>query len=125
MSDEMKKLFVGSLKWGLTEDELREAFAIFGEITSVKIITDKETQKSRGFGFVEFERAEDAKSALAEMQDFDLKGRKIAVAFATRQEAPAPRVSRGGNGGQRRDDSRPGEARHQRKVRRERRDSDR
>lgn len=123
MSEESKKLFIGSLKWGLTEDELKEAFAIFGEVTSCKIINDKETGKSRGFGFVEFASAAEAKSAHDEMQDFELKGRKINVAFATSQNPTRPasdRPARGNGSSDRRQDDRP-----PRKVHRERRTSNR
>jgi nucleolin len=118
---ELKKLFVGSLKWGLTEDTLREAFAVFGDVVSVKIITDKETNKSRGFGFVEFVDAAAAKSAHEEMQDFELEGRKLHVDFATNQEGP-PRTrkpdDRPKSDRPRSDRPEPGNGR---KVRRERR----
>ncbi len=55
-----KKLFVGGLSWGTTDSELKEAFASYGEITEAKVITDRETGRSRGFGFVTFARDEDA-----------------------------------------------------------------
>jgi RNA recognition motif-containing protein len=79
---EQRKLFVGSLKWELTEVELREVFEPFGELDEVKIILDKETGRSRGFGFIKFKNADDAKTALEEMQDFTLMGRKLHVVYA-------------------------------------------
>jgi RNA recognition motif-containing protein len=55
-----KKLFVGSLGWNTKDEALREAFARFGEVTEAKVITDRETGRSRGFGFVTFANPEDA-----------------------------------------------------------------
>ena len=54
----MKKLFVGSLAWATTDDSLKEFFSQFGEVTSATVVTDRESHRSRGFGFVEF--ADDA-----------------------------------------------------------------
>jgi len=79
---EQRKLFIGSLKWELTEAELREAFELFGELEEVKIVTEKETGRSRGFGFIKFKDADAAKTAMEEMQDSDLKGRRIHVSYA-------------------------------------------
>ncbi|MEM1008625.1 MAG: RNA-binding protein, partial [Myxococcota bacterium] len=60
----MSKLFVGGLSWGTTEDTLYDTFAQFGELKEAKIITDRDTGRSRGFGFVTFINSEDAKSAI-------------------------------------------------------------
>ena len=60
-----KKLFVGGLSWDTTDDGLRQAFASYGEITEAKVITDRDTGRSRGFGFVTFAQDEDAKTAIS------------------------------------------------------------
>ncbi|RLN24076.1 glycine-rich RNA-binding protein 2, mitochondrial-like [Panicum miliaceum] len=61
------KLFVGGLSWGTDEQTLRQAFSSFGEVTEARIITDRETGKSRGFGFVNFSNSDDAKAAVSQM----------------------------------------------------------
>ena len=82
---------MGSLAWATTDDGLEAAFAPFGAVTSAKVITDRETGRSRGFGFVEMDNgAEDAISAL---DGSDLDGRQIVVNEAR------PRENRGGGGG--------------------------
>lgn len=91
-----KKLFVGGLNWGTTEQELREAFAKFGEIAEVAIITDRESGRSRGFGFVTFAAPGDADKAVAEMNGADLGGRTLSVDVARER---APRSGGGGGGG--------------------------
>ena len=63
-----KKLFVGGLSWGTTDDGLHGAFSAFGEIVEAKVITDRETGRSRGFGFVTFANDEGATKAIAEMR---------------------------------------------------------
>jgi len=74
-----KKLFVGGLSWDTTDDGLRQAFVSYGEITEVKVITDRDTGRSRGFGFVTFVRDDDAKTAISKMHDTSLDGRNITV----------------------------------------------
>jgi len=93
-----KKLFVGGLSWGTTDDGLHNAFSQFGEIIEAKVITDRETGRSRGFGFVTFADAEGADKAISEMDGSQLDGRTIKVNEA--QDRPA-RFSggRGGRGG--------------------------
>ncbi len=71
-------LYVGNLPWRLTEDELAEAFAGCSKVQTVRIITDRETGRSRGFGFVEVSEAEVARAVDA-MNGFELKGRKLVV----------------------------------------------
>jgi RNA recognition motif-containing protein len=71
-------LYVGNLPWRLTEDELAEAFASCSQVQTVRIITDRETGRSRGFGFVEVSETE-APKAVALMNGFELKGRKLVV----------------------------------------------
>ncbi len=89
-----KKLFVGGLSWGTTDEGLHEAFARFGEIVEAKVITDRETGRSRGFGFVTFARDEDAQTAISKMNGTSLDGRTITVNEA--QEKTPRQGSRGG-----------------------------
>lgn len=94
-----KKLYVGSLPYSVTEDELRDLFSAFGEIESVRIITDKFTGQSKGFGFVEMASVEDAKKAIDGMNGKQLNGRTLIVNDA-RPEQRRER-SFGGGGGDR------------------------
>jgi cold-inducible RNA-binding protein len=88
-----KKLFVGGLSWDTTDDGLRQAFASYGEITEAKVITDRDTGRSRGFGFVTFVQDEDAKTAISKMDGTSLDGKTIKVNEA-QEKGP-----RGGGGG--------------------------
>jgi RNA recognition motif-containing protein len=88
-----RKLYIGNLPFSATEDAIREYFAQVGEVHSVKIITDRETQKSRGFCFVEMENAD---TAIAELNGKELDGRKITVSEAREREERS-----GGGGGYR------------------------
>jgi len=90
----MKKLFVGSLSWNTTDRDLTDAFARFGEITEAKVITDRDSGRSRGFGFVTFEDGAAADKAIAEMNGTQLDGREITV-----NEAQDKRRDGGGGGG--------------------------
>jgi RNA recognition motif-containing protein len=74
-----KKLFVGGLSWDTTDDGLRQAFASHGEITEAKVITDRNTGRSRGFGFVTYAQDEDAKTAISKMDGTTLDGKAIKV----------------------------------------------
>ena len=71
-------LYVGNLAWSLTEDELVDAFATVTEIQAVRIIHDRETGRSRGFGFVEVTEA-DAEKVVRDMNGYELRGRKLIV----------------------------------------------
>ena len=93
-----KKLFVGGLSWGTNDDGLREAFERFGSIHEAKVILDRETGRSRGFGFVTFDNDDDAMGAMSEMDGQDLDGRSIKVNEAQER---APRSGGGGGGGHR------------------------
>jgi RNA recognition motif-containing protein len=86
-----KKLFVGGLNWKTTDDGLRNAFERFGEITEAKVITDRETGRSRGFGFVSFVDNEAADSAINEMNGTQLEGRTIQVNEAQQRSFRGPR----------------------------------
>jgi cold-inducible RNA-binding protein len=92
-----KKLFVGNLAYGVTEDELRELFEQQGTCESVSIVTDRDTGQSRGFAFVTMAAAEDAERAKKQLDGTDLKGRRLRVDAANDQSA-RPR----GGGGPRR-----------------------
>jgi cold-inducible RNA-binding protein len=80
------KLFVGSIPWKTTEDDLRATFAEFGTVVSARIITDKFTGKSRGFGFVEMSNDDEAQAAVSGMDGKEFQGRPIAVSIARPME---------------------------------------
>ena len=92
-----KKLFVGGLSWGTTDDGLHSAFSQFGEIVEAKVITDRETGRSRGFGFVTYANEDGATKAIAEMDGTELDGRSIKVNEA--EDKPARSGGGGGGGG--------------------------
>jgi RNA recognition motif-containing protein len=73
---------VGSLPWAVNDDTLRTAFEAHGKVVSAKVITDRETGKSRGFGFVEMENETDANNAIQALNNSELKGRNIIVSEA-------------------------------------------
>ncbi|KAF2270483.1 RNA-binding domain-containing protein, partial [Lojkania enalia] len=78
-----KNLFVGNLSWNVDEEWLNREFEKFGEILGVRIITDRDTGRAKGFGYVEFATSEAAKNAQAEMHQFELDGRPLNVDFST------------------------------------------
>jgi len=94
-----KKLFVGGLAWATDNDSLNAAFSTFGPIEEAKVITDRESGRSRGFGFVTFENDADADRAVEAMDGKELDGRPIRVNEARER---APRTGGGGGGGGRR-----------------------
>ena len=81
------KLFVGSLPFATTSDQLREIFAKAGQVVEANVVTDKMTGRSRGFGFVEMASDEDAKKAISQLNGSEVDGRKIFVSEA-RPQAP-------------------------------------
>ena len=93
-----KKLFVGGLSWDTNDQSLMSAFSRFGEIEEAKVISDRETGRSRGFGFVTFVEANDAENAISEMDGTELDGRSIKVNEA-QERAPRGGGGRGGGGG--------------------------
>jgi RNA recognition motif-containing protein len=97
----MTKLFVGNLSWSTTDDSLRAFFEQVGQVESARVVMDKMTGRSRGFGFVEMPNAEDAAKAVADLNEKDLDGRNIRVNEALPEgERPARReFSGGGNRG--------------------------
>ena len=92
-----KKLFVGSLPWATTSDQLKQIFSKVGTVVSAQVITDKFSGRSKGFGFVEMETDEEAQKAIDELNGSEVEGangpRKIVVAEAR------PREERGDRGG--------------------------
>jgi cold-inducible RNA-binding protein len=90
------KLFVGGLAWATTDDSLRDCFSAYGEVTDAKVITDRETGRSRGFGFVTFAESDNASEAKDALNGQDLDGRAIRVDSATERK---PRREGGGGGG--------------------------
>jgi len=95
----MKKIFVGSLSFNTTENELSNAFSRFGQTSEVKVITDRLTGRSRGFGFVTFDDDAAAEKAIAEMNGTELDGRTIAVNEAQDKKRDDRRGGGGGGGG--------------------------
>ena len=80
------RLYVGGIAWATTEDSLREAFAQFGTVVDVKIITDKFSGRSKGFGFVTMSTDEEAAAAMAALDNQELDGRTIRVKVARPME---------------------------------------
>lgn len=89
----MKKLYVGNLAWGVTDDDLQNLFAEFGSVESAVVITDRETGRSRGFGFVEMEDGAD--QAIEAVNGQEVQGRPLRVNEAQSKD----RGGRGGGGG--------------------------
>ncbi len=87
------KLYVGNLSFNSTEQDLEETFGEIGTVESVNIIEDRDTGRSRGFGFVEMSSAEEAQKAIAELDGKDVDGRNLKVNEAK------PRENRAGGGG--------------------------
>ncbi len=80
-------LYVSNLSFHTTEDDLRKLFEVHGAVSSAKVITDRETGRSRGFGFVEMDSTEDAQKAIKALNGKDLEGRSMSVNEA-RERAP-------------------------------------
>jgi cold-inducible RNA-binding protein len=89
----LKNIFVGNLDFNTGEDELRQMFEVYGQVDRVSIMTDRETGRSRGFGFVEMANAEDGEKAIAALNGTQLGGRTLNVNEAR------PKVERSGGGG--------------------------
>ncbi|KKR20840.1 MAG: Glycine-rich RNA-binding protein GRP1A [Parcubacteria group bacterium GW2011_GWE2_39_37] len=104
-----KKLYVGGLSYGTTDEALKEAFSQAGSVVSATIIMDKMSGRSKGFGFVEYATDEEAQAAIAMFNGKEFDGRTLTVNEARPMEARPPRRdfnsgggSRGGYGGERR-----------------------
>jgi cold-inducible RNA-binding protein len=90
------KLFIGGLSFTTTEDRLRAAFAEVGTVESAAIVLDRDTGRSRGFGFVEMSTAEEAEQAIARFNGKDFDGRQIKVEKASSSQPRSQSASRGG-----------------------------
>lgn len=93
------KLYVGNLSYSVNKNDLEAMFAAHGTVTSAQLITDRETQRSKGFGFVEMGSEQQAQAAIAALNGKSIDGRALTVNEARPQE---PRSGGGGFGGQRR-----------------------
>ena len=91
-------IYVGNLPFNLGEEDLKEIFEEYGEVSSVKIITDKFSGRSKGFGFVEMGSDAEANNAIKELNNAEISGRNIKV----NESKPKPAENRGGGGGDRR-----------------------
>ncbi|MEO0010157.1 MAG: RNA-binding protein [candidate division WOR-3 bacterium] len=89
-----KRVFVGNLPFSATEDRLRDLFGQHGEVTSVEIIKDKFTERSRGFAFVEMATDEQAAAAIAALNQAEMDGRQLTVNEARARTERPPRGSR-------------------------------
>jgi RNA recognition motif-containing protein len=81
-----KKLFIGNIEWGATEEDLKELFGQHGEVEEAIIIKDKMSGRSKGFGFVTFANEEDADKAMEELNGHELNGRALVVNEARARE---------------------------------------
>jgi RNA recognition motif-containing protein len=94
----MKKLFIGNLSWKASEDTLKPLFEQYGNVVSIKIIVDQYTGKSKGFGFVEMETADEAEKAINGLNDKPVLDRNMRVSLA-QERTDRPDRGNGGNGG--------------------------
>jgi RNA recognition motif-containing protein len=88
-------IYVGNLSWSMTDEDLSSLFTQYGTVSSAKILKDKMNGRSKGFGFVEMEDDEAAKSAIANLNETEVQGRKLIV----NESQPRPEGSGGGAGG--------------------------
>jgi RNA recognition motif-containing protein len=93
------KLFVGGLSWDTDDRSLMDAFTPFGPISEAKVIADRDTGRSRGFGFVTFDAPADAEKAIAELDGAELDGRTLRVNHAEDKQRGGGGGGRGGHGG--------------------------
>ena len=94
-----KKLYVGSISFNATEESLQDLFSSIGEVESVKIITDRDTGRSKGFGFIEMSSEEDAKKAIEQLNGTKFMERDLIVNEARPQQPRERRGFGGGSGG--------------------------
>ena len=87
----MKKLYVGNLSYDVTKDELQELFTEFGSVSEATLITDRDTGRPKGFGFVEMENDTDAENAIKELDGKSIKGRNLKVNEARPKTSRPPR----------------------------------
>ena len=89
----MKNIYVGNLDFNVTEDELRQAFAAYGQVENVTVLKDRDTGQPRGFGFVEMANDEEAQAAIAQLNGTEVEGRSLVV------NESRPKQEGGGGGG--------------------------
>src|SRR5688572_6054949 len=94
-----KNLYVGNLAWGATQDDLYELFSQYGKVVRAQVISDRDTGRSRGFGFVEMEDDAEAQKAIEALNGFNHQNRPLMVNEARPREERAPGGPRGGGGG--------------------------
>lgn len=95
-----QNLFVGNLAYGTTDDSLKDFFGQIGEVTYAKVVSDRETNRSKGFGFVEFSDEANNQKAVDELNGKDLDGRAINVTLARpKEDRPRRDFNNQGNGG--------------------------
>lgn len=98
-----KKLYVGNLSYDIDNSALEEMFAAYGKVSSAQVINDRETQRSKGFGFVEMSSDQEAQAAISALNDKNINGRALTVNEARPQENRPPRSGgaprRGSSGG--------------------------
>ena len=97
------KLYVGNLPYTVRDDDLQQSFSAFGNVTSAKVMMERDTGRSKGFGFVEMGNDAEAQQAIAGMNGQSLGGRSLVVNEARPMEARPPRTGGGGFGGGRRE----------------------
>lgn len=95
------KLYVGNLSYGVTEHELEDAFAQCGEVSSVRLITDRDSGRSKGFAFVEMTSPEAAQQCIEQLDGNELQGRGMRISVAREREARSGGRDRGGDRGDR------------------------
>jgi RNA recognition motif-containing protein len=93
------KLYVGNLSYSIRDEDLQQQFSSFGQVNSVKVMMDRDTGRSKGFGFVEMGNAEEAQSAIAGLHGRNVGGRDLTVNVARPMESRPPRTGGGGYGG--------------------------
>jgi len=81
------RLFVGNLSWSTDNEKLEQAFSQYGQVLKAHVLKDRETNRSRGFGFVEFDSMDAAEAAIADLNEKELDGRNIRVSHAKPQNA--------------------------------------
>jgi RNA recognition motif-containing protein len=95
-------IYVSNLSFHTTSEDLKNLFSKFGEVTSAKVIMDKVTDRSRGFGFVEMSSEENGKEAMLGLNNKEIEGRSLSVSVAREKEGGKSSFSRGGGGGNKR-----------------------
>ena len=96
-----KKLYVGNLTYGMTDTDLQNLFSPFGTVESAQVIMDRDTGRSKGFGFVEMGTSDEAKAAIQGLHEQEVNGRKLTVNEAKPREERSGGFGGGGGGGSR------------------------